>query len=316
MNTIRRILLCAAAVLAAGHLCAQSVVDMAAYIDDATAAQLGESNTAALRNKINQIVVRNGMAAAEGLFAVVPTLTVTDDGVVDTGMTSVHVVRADLTLSVVNTVDNTVFASQTVSLQANGKSSDACLRSLVNRVNVNDVRFAKMIRDVQQNIADYYSRQMSKILANVNSLIAREQYDEALAALSMIPKSVDEYATVADLKVQVYNKLLENEVRKSIAEAEILVRRGDIDGALDLCLACNPLSPNYSEVIAFMNRLDASAAAAEAEAREAELRKLDAEAKRQRIEQEATAEGNVLKAEQVETSRKKGKSLGEWLFGL
>lgn len=316
MNTIRRILLCAAAVLAAGHLCAQSVVDMAAYIDDATAAQLGESNTAALRNKINQIVVRNGMAAAEGLFAVVPTLTVTDDGVVDTGMTSVHVVRADLTLSVVNTVDNTVFASQTVSLQANGKSSDACLRSLVNRVNVNDVRFSKMIRDVQQSIADYYSRQMSKILAKVNSFIAREEYDEAMAALAMIPESVDEYATVADLKVQVYDKLLGNEVKKAIAEAEILVRRGDIDGALDLCLACNPLSPNYSEVIAFMNRLDASAAAAEAEAREAELRKLDAEAKRQRIEQEATAEGNVLKAEQVETSRKKGKSLGEWLFGL
>ena len=316
MTTLRKLLLCAAALSAAATLRAQTVVDMAARIDEPTAAQLGEANAAALRNKINQIVIRNGMSAAEGLFAVVPTLTVTDDGVVDTGMTSVHVVRADLTLSVVNTVDNTVFASQTVSLQANGKSSDACLRSLVNRVNVNDVRFAKMIRDVQQNIADYYSRQMSKILANVNSLIAREQYDEALAALSMIPESVDEYATVADLKVQVYNKLLENEVRKSIAEAEILVRRGDIDGALDLCLACNPLSPNYSEVIAFMNRLDASAAAAEAEAREAELRKLDAEAMRQRIETEASAEGNVLKAEKAESSRKKGKSLGEWLFGL
>lgn len=316
MNTFRKILLCAAAVLAAGALRAQSVVDMAAYIDDATAAQLGESNTAALRNKINQIVIRNGMAATEGLFAVVPTLTVTDDGVVDTGMTTVHVVRADLTLSVMNTVDNTVFASQTVSLQANGKNSEACLRSLINRVNVSDVRFAKMIKDVQQSIADYYSRQMSKILAKVNSFIAREEYDEAMAALAMIPESVDEYATVADLKVQVYNRLLENEVKKAMAEADIRVRQGNIDGALEICLACNPLSPNYSEVIDFMRRLDASAAAAEAEAREEELRKLDVEAKRQRIEQEAAVEGNVLKAEQVESSRKKGKSLGEWLFGL
>ena len=306
MNTLRKLLLCAAALSAAATLRAQTVVDMAARIDEPTAAQLGEANAAALRNKINQIVIRNGMSAAEGLFAVVPTLTVTDDGVVDTGMTSVHVVRADLTLSVVNTVDNTVFASQTVSLQANGKSSDACLRSLVNRVNVNDVRFAKMIRDVQQNIADYYSRQMSKILANVNSLIAREQYDEALAALSMIPESVDEYATVADLKVQVYNKLLENEVRKSIAEAEILVRRGDIDGALDLCLACNPLSPNYSEVIAFMNRRGARGRTAQARRRGhapayrdgGQCRRQRAEGRKGRIEQK---EGKVARGVALRT---------------
>ena len=108
--------------------------------------QLGESNAAALRNKISKIITRNGMADAAGLFVVTPTLTVTDDGTVDTGMTTVHVVRADLTLSVKNLFENTVFASQTVSLQANGKSEEACMRSLINKVNVNDVRFAKRSR--------------------------------------------------------------------------------------------------------------------------------------------------------------------------
>ena len=316
MNLLRKLLFSAAAVLAAGSLNAQTVIDMAACIDDTTAAQLGESNTTALRNKINQIITRNGMAAVEGLFGVVPTLTITDDGEVDTGMTTLHVVRADLTLSVKNLLDNTVFASQTVSLQANGKSSEACMRSLINRVNVNDARFAKMIQSVQESIADYYSRQMPRILAKVNSLIGQEQYDEAMAALAMVPESVAEYDAVSDLKVQVYNKLLENEVKKAVAEAEIRVHQGDIDGALSLCQSCNPLSPNYAEVINFLKRLDAAAAAAEAEALEAELRKLDAATQRQRVEEEAAAEGNVRKAEQAESSKKKGKSLGEWLFGL
>lgn len=44
------------------------------------------------------------------------------------------------------------------------------MRSLINKVNVNDARFAKLIGDVQQGIADYYTRQMPKILAKVNSL--------------------------------------------------------------------------------------------------------------------------------------------------
>ena len=224
--------------------------------------------------------------------------------------------RADLTLSVKNLFEDTVFASQTISLQANGKSMEACMRSLINKVNVNDARFAKLIGDVQQGIADYYTRQMPKILAKVNSLVAREEYEDAMAALAVIPENVDEYEAVEDLKVQVYDKLLEGEVTRAVAQADILVRQGDIDGALELCRACNPVSPNYGEVIRFLNRLDAQAAAAEAAAMEQELRKMDAEAMRARTQQEAAVEAQSLKAERAESSAKKGKSLGEWLFGL
>ena len=224
--------------------------------------------------------------------------------------------RADLTLSVKNLFEDTVFGSQTISLQANGKSMEACMRSLINKVNVNDARFAKLIGDVQQGIADYYTRQMPKILAKVNSLVAREEYEDAMAALAVIPESVDEYEAVEELKVQVYDKLLAGEVTRAVAQADILVRQGDIDGALELCRACNPVSPNYGEVIRFLNRLDAQAAAAEAAAMEQELRKMDAEAMRARTQQEAAVEAQSLKAERAESSAKKGKSLGEWLFGL
>ena len=316
MNLLRKLSFSLVFVLAALSLRAQAVIDLSAYIDDETAAQLGDNNAAALKNKISKIITRNGMADAAGLFVVTPTLTITDDGAVDTGMTTLHVLRADLTLSVKNLFEDTVFGSQTISLQANGKSIEACMRSLINKVNVNDARFAKLIGDVQQGIADYYTRQMPKILAKVNSLVAREEYEDAMAALAVIPESVDEYEAVEELKVQVYDKLLAGEVTRAVAQADILVRQGDIDGALELCRACTPVSPNYGEVIRFLNRLDAQAAAAEAAAMEQELRKMDAEAMRARTQQEAAVEAQSLKAERAESSAKKGKSLGEWLFGL
>ena len=316
MNLLRKLSFSLVFVLAALSLRAQAVIDLSAYIDDETAAQLGDNNAAALKNKISKIITRNGMADAAGLFVVTPTLTITDDGAVDTGMTTLHVLRADLTLSVKNLFEDTVFGSQTISLQANGKSMEACMRSLINKVNVNDARFAKLIGDVQQGIADYYTRQMPKILAKVNSLVAREEYEDAMAALAVIPESVDEYEAVEELKVQVYDKLLAGEVTRAVAQADILVRQGDIDGALELCRACYPVSPNYGEVIRFLNRLDAQAAAAEAAAMEQELRKMDAEAMRARTQQEAAVEAQSLKAERAESSAKKGKSLGEWLFGL
>lgn len=313
---IRKTAALAALLLLAPALRAQNTIDLAACVDPATAVQIGKSNAEALRTKLSRIITRYGMADVSGIFALVPTLTVTDDGKIDTGMTDLYVVRADLTLSVRNTLDNTTFASQTVSLQASGKSVEACMRTLINRLNVNDVRFAKMLRDVQQSIAAYYSRQMPRILSTVNSLIDRERFEEAMTALAMIPECVDEYPVVANLKVQVYNRLLENEVTRAMTEADILVRQGDIDGALALCRACNPLSPNYGKVVGFLQRLDAAAAAAEAEALERKQREIDLEMQRERLRQEADATGGTLKAERAEKGREKGKSLGEWLFGL
>ncbi|WP_295935632.1 hypothetical protein [uncultured Alistipes sp.] len=315
MNLLQKLSFCLAFVLCSFTLSAQTI-DLSAYIDEATAEQLGDNNAAALKNKISKIITRNGMADAAGLFVVQPTLSITDDGTVDTGMTTLRVIRADLTLSVKNLFEDTVFGSQTIALQAQGKTQEAALRSLVNKVNVNDVRFAKLIQDVQGSIADYYTRQMPKILQKVNSLVARGEYEDAMAALAVIPESVDEYETVSELKVQVYNKLLENEVKQAVAEADIMVRQGNIDGALDLCRSCSPLSPNYHEVVKFLNRLDAEAAAAEAAALEQEMRKMDAEKLREQTVQAATVEAQTQKEVRAETAQKKGKSLGEWLFGL
>ena len=101
MNLLRKLSFSLVFVLAALSLRAQAVIDLSAYIDDETAAQLGDNNAAALKNKISKIITRNGMADAAGLFVVTPTLTITDDGAVDTGMTTLHVLRADLTLSVI-----------------------------------------------------------------------------------------------------------------------------------------------------------------------------------------------------------------------
>lgn len=112
MNLLRKLSFSLVFVLAALSLRAQAVIDLSAYIDDETAAQLGDNNAAALKNKISKIITRNGMADAAGLFVVTPTLTITDDGAVDTGMTTLHVLRADLTLSVKNLFEDTVLAAR------------------------------------------------------------------------------------------------------------------------------------------------------------------------------------------------------------
>ena len=56
MNLLRKLSFSLVFVLAALSLRAQAVIDLSAYIDDETAAQLGDNNAAALKNKISKII--------------------------------------------------------------------------------------------------------------------------------------------------------------------------------------------------------------------------------------------------------------------
>lgn len=302
---------------------AQSV-DMSVEIDDKTAELLGENATLALKNKVSKIITRNGMTDSEGFFALVPSIVVTDEGVVDTGMMKMKVVSADFTLAVKNIVDNTTFNSQIVPLRANGKDLASALRAMVNMVNINDVRYAKLLKDSQEIINNFYAKQMPLLMSKIEAMVAQEKYEEAMAALSMIPNNVEAAAKISQLKIDIYNKTLENEVVRAVADAELLVRQGKINEALDLCRTVNKLSPNYHEVTAFMKRLDDQAAQAEAAALEAEARKQDAEKVKEKTLSEADVKGEQFKQEMVEKLNAKSpnansgkkKSIGQILFGL
>ena len=302
---------------------AQSI-DMAVRVDENTAELLGENTTLALENKVSKIITRNGMVNSEGFFALIPSITITDEGTVDTGMTKMLVVSADFTLAVANAMDNTVFSSQIVRLRANGRDRQSCLRAMVNQVNINDVRYAKLIKDSQAIINDFYTQKMPTLIAKIETMIAQEKFDEAMAALSMIPDNVEQGPKVEKMKIDVYNRMLENEIKRIVSDADLLVRQGKINEALEICRTANILSPNYHEVTSFMKRLDNQAAQAEAEAREAEARKQDAEMVKQKALQEANVAGDQIKQEIVnklntkspEKSSGKKKSIGQILFGL
>lgn len=302
---------------------AQSV-NMSVEIDENTAALLGDNTSLALKNKVSKIITRNGMADSEGFFALVPSIAITDEGTIDTGMTKMKVLNVDFTLAVKNVMDNTTFNSQIVPLRASGKDRTSALRALVNLININDVRYAKLIKDSQEIINNFYVQQMPILIKKIETMVVQEKYAEAMAALSMIPDNVEQADKVADMKIAVYNKTLENEVIRAVADADMLVRQGKIDEALEVCRSVNKLSPNYHEITSFLKRLDDQAAQAEAAALEAEARKRDAEMVREKTLSDANMAGeqhkqeivNKLNAKSAESASGKKKSIGQILFGL
>ena len=80
--------------------------------------------------------------------------------------------------------------------------------------------------------------------------------------------------------------------------------------ALSRAAAC------YLRTVGWEGEVQFDLAAAEAAALEQELRRMDAEQLRERTQQEAAAEAKTLKQTKADSYEKKGKSLGEWLFGL
>ncbi|MEF9985978.1 MAG: hypothetical protein RSC28_08545 [Bacteroidales bacterium] len=211
--------------------------------------ELNEQNTKALLLKIDQVIARNckGAPAQSALFAIYPQFTITKSDIVETGMKSVHVIRAEVSLFAVNRIDMGVYGSVSLQLQGNGNSQQNCIRSIINQIRVTNPTLSKFIIRAKEGIVEHYKAGLPTTLTKVNSLIQMKQYEDALALLAVIPECVDNYTIVAQKMVEVYITMIDNNAKKSISKAKSFMAVKDYEAALGVLLEIDPNSNLFGE---------------------------------------------------------------------
>ena len=73
----------------------------------------------------------------------------------------------------------------------------------------------------------------------------RREYDKAMALLSTIPNTVDEYPVIADMLVEIYVKRLDVEATDIVNRAQVMENRGEFDDAVEALLKVHQSSTLY-----------------------------------------------------------------------
>lgn len=123
---------------------------------------LTDQQKLALQNKVERIIAKNKVGAGTGttLFGIKADLDVKDTKRSAGLVRDVTVLSAEVTFTAVNTVDGSVYYSQSVSLQTDVVGDkEKAMDQLIGSIRVNDPQIVRFVRTASKRIAKWYEDQ-------------------------------------------------------------------------------------------------------------------------------------------------------------
>ena len=202
---------------------------------------ISENVVNALDLKLKQIMNRNSAAAADAynVFAIDPSIELTDIVSTEGMVQNVSVAKGNLTLIAKNKIDGAMYYTMTIPVKGDAfGNNEKALLKLISNIKVTDPAFTRFIRISRQKIEEYYDANCSVILQKAKSLSDQGKYKEAMSYLSAISPSLPCYQQSSELEKEISANIppevphdtvvVEKEVEKIVEkEVEKIVEKPD-----------------------------------------------------------------------------------------
>lgn len=202
---------------------------------------ISENVVNALDLKLKQIMNRNSAAAADAynVFAIDPSIELTDIVSTEGMVQNVSVAKGNLTLIAKNKIDGAMYYTMTIPVKGDAfGNNEKALLKMISNIKVTDPAFTRFIRISRQKIEEYYDANCSVILQKAKSLSDQGKYKEAMSYLSAISPSLPCYQQSSELEKEISANIpvevphdtvvVEKEVEKIVEkEVEKIVEKPD-----------------------------------------------------------------------------------------
>ena len=202
---------------------------------------ISENVVNALDLKLKQIMNRNSAAAADAynVFAIDPSIELTDIVSTEGMVQNVSVAKGNLTLIAKNKIDGAMYYTMTIPVKGDAfGDKEKALLKMISNIKVTDPAFTRFIRISRQKIEEYYDANCSVILQKAKSLSDQGKYKEAMSYLSAISPSLPCYQQSSELEKEISANIpvevphdtvvVEKEVEKVVEkEVEKIVEKPD-----------------------------------------------------------------------------------------
>ena len=220
---------------------------------------LDNNTKSILKNKLLKIVTSQGVAGVEcGAIIIVPEVDVVNSSVVSGGMRNITSVELGITLTVRNMITNTVFNTIQIYVKGEGYSNADAKRSAVNGINVSSPEYAGFMANAKSKIIDYYSRNMSSLIAKAKTLASQQLYDEALALLTTYPESLPGYVKVSESIISIFKECQSKYCEQILLSAQAAYSQRNYKEAAELVAMIDAGSSCASQAKSLLNSIKAA----------------------------------------------------------
>lgn len=272
----KNIIACAVALMAALPSKAQTIsvgvvspsADSEAYMD-APAAKT-------IVTKLQAVLTKNGVGADGSDFVIVPTVTVDEDEMIETGMVNLFKINGSLNLVLKQLSTGKSFGSVAIPIRGTGKrNKNTAVKSAVGSINVNDPNISRFLEQSKKNVIDYYNSNSSSIIGKARTATANGEYEKALAILSSFPEGMPNESEINAEINKTYKAYLDENCQAAIVQAKAALARKDYSRVEYIISTIDPKSSCYSEALAITKTINNEIRTAEAQARADQKRRED-----------------------------------------
>lgn len=277
-----------------------------------------------LVQKLRQVATQNGFGSFSGDFVLTTNVLVTDKQVTATAPAQ-FVLELEISLYVLNIQENVIVDEISVVYKGIDKVENRAFVQAINNLNPRSPAIRNFMKECRGKIVDYYTTRVPVLLAKAKSLTERSQYGEALAVLSVIPESVDEYPAIADQMVAIYVKELDKQAATVLQEVKVKMVKKEYRDALELLLKIDPASSRFAEATKMIDSIKQTIDAKERAELEARLKEME---ERKEAQQRAHDDEVMLEKLRIDAARQMGtayaqesgqssvdKKLSDWFLG-
>lgn len=209
--------------------------------------------------------------------------------------------------------DGTKYISETFRVKGVGSTEEKAHLAAIRNLQSNSQKMSAFVQKGMERIISYYEQNKDNIMASINSLVTKQDYDEAVYQLCLIPMECSYYVDVQSKINYVYQRVIDNRAEPIFTEAKALwAANQNAKGAsqvIDLVSQIDPNASCYLDVQKFIATVNAKINLINEQAYATYQKKLAHRQEMDKLELEAQREQNRLDAAVAQTQIKANASV-------
>lgn len=201
-----------------------------------------------LEGKMNNIISSNGIKSEMGESRFILTGNwVTETKDIVGGAPTQIAYTLNINLYIGDGEEGTKYISETFRVKGVGSTEEKAHLAAIRNLQGNSTKMSEFVKKGKERIISYYESNKAKLHANIRSLITKQDYDEAIYQLCLIPMECSYYLEAQAQIDDVYQRIIDNKSERIFTEAKaIWASAQTADGANRVIELVSQIDPNAS----------------------------------------------------------------------
>lgn len=183
---------------------------------DASIGGLTTNNITIAENRLRSIISSNGMESGyDGHFVLACKIAALERNISGNNL----IQHIEVTFAIGDNIGNKCFGTTSIECIGIGQSQGQAMTSALKNIRGDSPNLKELIATSKERIIAYYEENGAAIIAKARSLITAQEWEEALMALTAIPRECSIYPQAVAMMNKVYQEHINHDAAKILNEA-------------------------------------------------------------------------------------------------